>query len=176
MGVIVRILIGLAVLAGVLFAIGLSLPKNHRAESRLTLEKPPAEVWTVIRNPAALVGTWSDLKNSRQVQGAGGREVWEQDAGGMQMRLIIESSDPPRRLVTRIDADEKAAFGGTWTYTLAPAGNGTTLSIIEDGYVNNPLFRVMMALMGKHRTIDGYLKALADKLDEPVKPEHVRSE
>ena len=176
MGVIVRILIGLATVAAVLFFIGLSLPKTHRAESRLTLETPPAEVWTVVRNPAALVGTWSDLKSSRQVQGAGGREVWEQDAGGMQMRLIIESSVPPRRLVTRIDADEKAAFGGTWTYTLTPAGNGTTLSIVEDGFVNNPLFRVMMALIGKHRTMDGYLKALADKLDEPVKPEHVRSE
>jgi hypothetical protein len=32
----------------------------------------------------------------------------------------------------------------------------------------------MMTLMGKHRTLDGYLKALADKFDEPVKPEHVR--
>ena len=176
MGVIVRVLLGLAVLAGVLFAIGLSLPKTHRAESRLTLEKPPAEVWTVIRNPAALVGTWSDLKSSRQVQGAGGREVWEQNAGGFDMRLIIESSNPPSRLVTRIDADEKAAFGGTWTYTLTPAGNGTTVSIVEDGFVTNPLFRVMMALMGKHRTLDGYLRALADKLDEPVRPEHVRSE
>ena len=44
MGVVI---LGLAVLAGVLLAIGLSL-KTHRAESRLTLEKPPAEVWTVI--------------------------------------------------------------------------------------------------------------------------------
>ncbi len=173
MGVIVRIVIGLAILAAVIFAIGLGLPKNHRAESRITLEKSPDEVWGVIRNPAALVGTWSELKSARQVQGQGGREVWEQDAGGFPMRLIIESSNPPRRLVTRIDADEKAAFGGTWTYTLTPAGNGTTVSIVEDGYVNNPLFRVMMTIMGKHRTLDGYLKALADKFDEVVRPEHV---
>jgi uncharacterized protein YndB with AHSA1/START domain len=174
MGVIVRILIGLAMIVAVVFVIGLALPKNHRAESRVTLEKPPEEVWTVVRNPAALVGTWSELKSARQVPGAGSREVWEQNAGGFTMRLIIESSMPPRRLVTKIDADEKATFGGTWTYTLTPAGNGTTLSIVEDGYVNNPLFRVMMAVMGKHRTIDGYLKALADQFDEPVKPEHVK--
>ena len=173
MGVIVRIVIGLAILAAVIFAIGLGIPKNHRAESRVTLEKSPEEVWSVIRNPAALVGIWSELKSARQVQGAGGREVWAQEAGGFPMRLIIESSSPPRRLVTRIDADEKAAFGGTWTYTLTPAGNGTTVSIVEDGYVKNPLFRVMMTLMGKHRTLDGYLKALADKFDEVVRPEHV---
>ena len=174
MGVIVRIVIGLAILAAVIFAIGLGIPKNHRAESRVTLEKSPDEVWSVIRNPAALVGTWSELKSARRVQGEGGREVWQQDAGGFPMRLIIESSNPPRRLVTRIDADEKAAFGGTWTYTLTPAGNGTTVSVVEDGYVSNPLFRVMMSLMGKHRTLDGYLKALGDKFDEPVKPERVK--
>ena len=173
MGVILRIVIGLAILAAIIYAIGLGLPRTHRAESRITLEKPPEAVWTVVRDPSALVGTWSMLKSAKRVQGAGGREVWEQDAG-FTMRLIIESADPPRRLITRIDADEDAAFGGTWTYSLTPAGRGTTLSIVEDGYVGNPLFRVMMAVMGTHRTLDGYLRALADKLDEPVKPEHVK--
>jgi len=170
----VSTIIGLAILAAVILAIGLALPKNPRAESRVSLETSPEEVWSVIRDPAALVEIWPELKSARQVQGAGGREVWEQNAGGFSMRLIIESSNPPRRLVTRIDADEKAAFGGTWTYTLTPTGNhGTTVSIVEDGYVNNPVFRVMMSLIGKHRTLDGYLKALADKFDEAVKPEHV---
>ena len=173
MGVLIRIIVGLAILAAIILAVGLAMPKNHRAESKVTLEKGIDDVWAVVRNPAALVGTWSELKSSRRAQGAGGREVWEQDAGGFPMRLIIESSDPPRRLVTRIDADDKAAFGGTWTYTLSPAGNGTTVSIVEDGFVNNPVFRVMMSLMGKHRTLDGYLRALGDKFDEAVKPEHV---
>ena len=174
MGIIVRVLIGLAVVAGIIFAIGLGLPKTHRAESRITLEKSPAEVWEIVRNPAALVGTWSELSESRRVEDPGGREVWQQKAGGFPMRLIIEKSNPPSRLVTRIDADQKSAFGGTWTYTLNPAGAGTTLSIVEDGFVNNPFFRTIMTVMGKHRTIDGYLKALADKLDEPVRPEHVK--
>lgn len=173
MGVILRIIIGLAILVAIIYAIGLGLPRTHRAESRITLETPPQAVWTVVRDPSALVGTWSTLKSAKRVQGAGGREVWEQDAG-FPMRLIVESADPPRRMVTRIDADEDAAFGGTWTYSLTPAGRGTTLSIVEDGYVGNPLFRVLMAVMGTHRTLDGYLRALADKLDEPVKPEHVK--
>ena len=173
MGVILRIVLGLVILAAIIFAIGLGLPRTHRAESRITLEKPPETVWAIVRDPASLVGTWSMLKSATRVQDAGGREVWEQDAG-FPMRLIVESADPPRRLVTRIDADQDAAFGGTWTYSLTPAGSGTTLSIVEDGYVGNPFFRVMMAVMGTHRTLDGYLKAVADKLDEPVKPEHVK--
>ena len=174
MGIILRVLIGLAVVAGIIFAIGLGLPKTHRAESRITLEKPPAEVWEIVRNPAALIGTWSELSASHRVEDPGGREVWEQKAGGFPMRLIIETSSPPSRLVTRIDADQKSAFGGTWTYTLTPAGSGTTLAVVEDGFVNNPFFRVIMTVMGKHRTIDGYLKAVGEKLDEPVRPEHVK--
>jgi polyketide cyclase/dehydrase/lipid transport protein len=170
------VVIALVGLIGIAFLVGLALPRNHRATSSIALRKPPAEVWAVVRDLGALQGTWKELKSARRLPDEGGREVWEQNAGGFDMRLIIESSNPPSRLVTRIDADEKAAFGGTWTYTLTPAGNGTTVSIVEDGFVTNPLFRVMMALMGKHRTLDGYLRALADKFDEPVKPEHVRSE
>ena len=171
---LLRILLGLAVIVAIAFAIGLGLPRNHRATSRVTIDKPPEAVWDIVRDPAQLVGTWSELKSARSTTGADGREVWEQNAGGFDMRLIVQSSDPPRKLVTRIDADEDAAFGGTWTYELTPSGGGTTLTVTEDGFVRNPLFRVMMALMGKYRTLDGYLKAVGEKLDSPGKPEHVR--
>ena len=174
MGVLLRILIGLAAIVAVVFAIGLTLPRNHRATSRVTLEKPPEAIWAIIRDPASLVGTWSELKSARRTTDGQGREIWEQNAGGFDMRLIVERSQPPRRLMTRIDADANAAFGGTWTYELAPSGGNTTLTITEDGYVGNPLFRVMMAVMGKYRTIDGYLKAVAEKLEEVATPEHVR--
>ena len=91
------------------------------------------------------------------------------------MGLIVEEATPPRRMVTRIDAPPDAAFGGTWTYQLEPAGPETRLSITEDGYVSNPLFRVMMyAMGGVHRTADGYLRALGTKLGEPVQPVHVK--
>jgi hypothetical protein len=41
------------------------------------------------------------------------------------------------------------------------------------GYVNNPLFRTMMKVMGVHKIADGYLKALGKKLGDTVTPEHV---
>ena len=175
MGVILKILLVLVGLAAVVFAIGLGLPRTHRASSRITLEKPPETVWAIVRDPASLVGTWSELKSARRTSDGQGREIWEQNAGGFDMRLIVERSEAPRRLVTRIDADEKAAFGGTWTYELTPSGGNTTLTITEDGYVGNPFFRVMMAVMGKYRTVDGYLKAVAEKLEDVARPEHVKN-
>jgi hypothetical protein len=77
----------------------------------------------------------------------------------------IVEQDPPRRLVTRVKATEKM-FGGTWTIAVAPAG----VSITENGWVANPIFRfVSRYVMGHHATIDGVLKQVAEKLhEEPV--------
>jgi uncharacterized protein YndB with AHSA1/START domain len=174
MGVIFKILLVLVGLAAVVFAIGLGLPRNHRATSRILLEKPPEAVWAIVSDPTSLLGTWSELKSARRTSDGRGREVWEQNAGGFDMRLIVERSEAPSRLVTRIDAAEDAAFGGTWTYAITPSGANTVLTITEDGYVGNPFFRVMMAIMGKYRTIDGYLKAVAEKLEDVARPDHVR--
>ncbi|HTL05236.1 MAG TPA: SRPBCC family protein, partial [Gemmatimonadales bacterium] len=159
MAIALRILVGLLALVALLFLIGAALPRSHRATSSVTLTRSPADVWVVVRDLGALQGTWSELKSARRLPDQGGREVWEQDAGGFPMRLIVEESAPPARLVTRIDAGEKAAFGGTWTYKLEPAGSGSRLTVTEDGFVGNPLFRVMLKAMGTHRTLDGYLRA-----------------
>lgn len=173
MGVVLRIVIAVVALAGIVFMIGLLLPRNHVASSRITLGKAPPDVWAVVRDLGALQGSWKELKSARRLPDVEGKEVWEQNAGGFAMRLIVEESVAPSRLVTRIDAPPDAAFGGTWTYSLEPAGGGTQLTVTEDGYVSNPLFRVMMRLMGPHRTADGYLRALGDKLGEAVTPQHV---
>jgi polyketide cyclase/dehydrase/lipid transport protein len=169
------VVIALVGLIGIAFLVGLALPRNHRATSSIALSKPPAEVWAVIRDLGALQGTWKELKSSRRLPDEGGREVWEQNAGGFPMRLVVEESAPPSRLVTRIDAPPDAAFGGTWTYQLDAEGSGTRVTITEDGYVGNPLFRVMMLAMGGvHRTTDGYLRALGAKLGETVQPAHLK--
>ena len=173
MAIALRILAGLILLVALLFAVGLALPRTHRATSSVTLAKPPVDVWAVVRDLGALQGTWAELKSSRRLPDEGGREVWEQNAGGFPLRLIVEQSAPPNLLVTRIDAAPDAAFGGTWTYALEPAGAGTRITVTEEGYVSNPLFRVMMKVMGVHRTADGYLRALGTKLGEPVEPSHV---
>lgn len=174
MRIALLVVLGLVVLVGLIFVVGLLLPREHRASSSVTLSKAPAEVWAVVRDPGALQGTWKELSEVRRLPDANGKEVWEQKAGGWPIRLVVEESTPPSRLVTRIDAPPDAAFGGTWTYQLEPAGTGTRVMVTEDGYVSNPLFRVMMHVMGVHRTADGYLRALGTKLGERVEPVHPR--
>jgi hypothetical protein len=74
--------------------------------------------------------------------------------------------DPPRRLVTRVTEKEKN-FGGTWTITIAPTASGSDVTITEDGWVANPIFRfVSRFLIGHHATMDALLKNVAKTLNE----------
>ena len=121
--------------------IGAALPRTHVASRSLTLRRSPEEIWPVIMRATAASGVPVD---------------------------VVES-DPPRRQVTRIKDTEKM-FGGTWTVTIAPLATGSTLTITEDGWVGNPIFRfVSRYVMGHHATMDGMLKEVAKTFnEEPV--------
>jgi len=174
MRIVLGVVVGLIAVVAVAFGVGLLLPREHRASSRVTLTAAPEVVWPVVRDLASLVGTWSELTSARRIADASGMDFFFKQEGGFEMRLIVEAASEPSRMVTRIDAPPDAAFGGTWTYRLEPVSGGTRLTVTEDGYVSNPLFRVMMKAMGVHRTVDGYLKALGKKLGEAVTVEHVK--
>lgn len=82
------------------------------------------------------------------------------------MTFETETWDPPRRMTARI-ADENLPFGGAWTYTIEPDGDGSVLTITEDGEVYNPLFRFMSRFVfGHDSTIRGYLEAVQAELGE----------
>ena len=174
MRIVIGVVVGLLVVVATVFVVGLILPRDHRASSRIALHRPPEAVWPVIRDLGSLIGTWSDLKSARRLPDQGGKEVWEQNAGGFPLKLIIDESTPPVRMVTRVDAAPDATFGGVWTYEISSLADGSTVTVTEAGYVNNPLFRTMMKVMGVHKTADGYLTALGNKLGETVKVEHVK--
>ena len=90
------------------------------------------------------------------------------------MSMEFTQVRPPARLVTEIVTDEKSQWGGVWTYELASNGTGTEVTITEEGWIKSPIFRVMMKVMGTHRTMDGVLKHLGAKFGEQVSPEHVK--
>ena len=171
------ILIALAVviaLVAVVVIVGALLPREHRASSSITLKQPPEVIWVVISDPAGVPGWWPDVTASQQQPAVDGRARWQQTTkDGYTMVLEVELSQPPRLLKTLIVTKPGDPFGGTWTYELAPADGGTTLTITEDGWVANPIFRAMMRVMGTHRTLDSYLAALGRRFGESTPPVHV---
>ena len=129
---------GLVVLIVIVAVIGSMLPRTHVASRTLRVRRAPQEAWPAITQAMSA----SDVPTD-----------------------IVESS-PPNRLVTRVKETEKM-FGGTWTVVISPAPGGSTLTITEDGWVANPIFRfVSRFVIGHHATMDGMLKAVAKNFGE----------
>jgi hypothetical protein len=129
---------GLAALAAIVAIMGSQLPRDHVASRTLRVRRTPEEVWPVVTRLMAASSVSAD---------------------------IIEQ-DPPRRLVSRVKETEKM-FGGTWTVVSSLDPGGSTLTITEDGWVANPIFRfVSRFVVGHHSTMDGILKGVAKELGE----------
>lgn len=129
------VLLALVLLAVAVLLVGRGLPVGHLASRTVTLSVPPQRVWDAIHEVAA--------------------------AGDLSYEEV--EAVPPARLVRRIVGE--SAFGGTWSYEIAPTGAGSTLTITERGEVYNAFFRfVSRYVLGHHRTIDGYLATLRARL------------
>ena len=145
-------------LIAIVVAVGYSLPVKHRAEVSATFKATPETVFTLITNVEAFPGWRSGLKSVELLPSTDGRKRFREISSDGAIVYVIESSEPGRRLVTRID-DKSLPFGGTWTHELTPtADGGVTLRITEDGEIYNPVFRfVSRFFMGYDRTIKTYL-------------------
>jgi membrane-associated PAP2 superfamily phosphatase len=131
---------GLMLVVAGIAAIGSLLPRNHKASRTLRLTLPPADVWPVL--------------------------IQATEASDVPVDVL--ERDPPRRLVTRVTEKEKN-FGGTWTITIAPTPSGSDVTITEDGWVANPIFRFASRfIIGHHATMDALLKQVAKTLNEPA--------
>ena len=136
---IASIAAGVVVLVAGIAIVGAMLPRNHRASRTLRVKRSPTEVW-----PVLLTATQ-----------------------GSDVPVDVLESAPPHRLVTRVTEQEKN-FGGTWTIAIEETPSaGSTVSITEDGWVANPIFRfVSRFVIGHHATMDGMLKQVATTLNE----------
>jgi len=156
------VVLSLAGLLIVIVIIGALLPQKHRVTRTITLHQPAEVVWNLISGPP----TWRpDIRKYQELPPHEGHRMWrEADKHDQTITYETVESSPPHRLVNRI-ADPKLPFGGTWTYEIAPAAAGCSLTVTEDGEVYNPLFRfVSRFIMGHAATIDTYFKDLQAKL------------
>ena len=126
------VMAGAATLVALMALIGARLPRDHHASRTVTLPRPPADVWPIVIRNASTASVPVD---------------------------VLEST-PPFRLVTRVKESEKN-FGGTWTIVIAPVGGGSTLTITEDGWVANPIFKfISRYVIGHTATMDGLMKTV----------------
>jgi hypothetical protein len=163
------------VLAGILIlitVIGYLLPKEHTVTREARFHQSPEAVWKAITDIDAMPSWRQGLKSVKRLPEKNGLPAWIETLDSGTIPLETETSLPPLRLVVRI-ADPKLPFGGTWTYEITPAPEGSSLRIREDGEVYNPIFRfVSRFVVGYSGTIDSYLKSLGRKFGEQTKVEN----
>ena len=160
------VIAALVALIGLFAAAGAMLPRSHVARRSLRLRRAAAvDVWAIVADLSNAPAWRRDVKKTERAEDRNGHAVWiEHGANGAMAFEIIEAI-PPRRLVTEIV--DSSMFGGTWTYDIVPEGGATVLTITENGWVSNPIFRLVAKYgFGHHATIDAYLKNVAARFGE----------
>ncbi|HEY5921259.1 MAG TPA: hypothetical protein VIV11_06295 [Kofleriaceae bacterium] len=169
----------LAALVVIMAIIGATLPREHVAARRAKLAKPASDVWLALSD---LDGQTSWRKGLRKVEHLDARDgkpcFREITAQGVITYVIDEDRAPtssaPGIRITRI-ADERLPFGGRWIYELA-SSDGTapdsTLTITEDGFVKNPVFRFLSkTVFSQSATLEHFLRNLGTHLGVEARPE-----
>jgi uncharacterized protein YndB with AHSA1/START domain len=156
------------VVAAVVAFVGSRVPLKHTASRQGRFPVPPEAVWKAITDVDAFPSWRPDVKRVEHLPDRGGRKIWVEHGSSGRIPLIVDRAEAPRLLVLRI-ADPDLPFGGTWTYEIAAAAGGTTLTITEDGEIYNPLFRFMARFVfGYDKTMATYLASLDKHLQKSV--------
>jgi len=160
---------GIVALIGLAAAIGAMLPVRHSATRKARYRASPEALYAVIAGPP-------DWRTGVKSFGAlpekdGRRQWWEEDAHHQKITYELVDDQPGRHMVVRI-ADRGLPFGGTWSFDIAPAPEGSELRITEDGEIYNVMFRFMARFFfGYSASAEGYLRDLAVKLGQAVQIE-----
>jgi uncharacterized protein YndB with AHSA1/START domain len=141
MRIAVYVVVSLVAIVGLIALIGCFLPVKHEASRSAEFSRSPEAVWALIADPNTYSGWWS----------------------GAEVKTEVVESSSPSRLVTKIVGE--TAFGGTWTFEILPAANGSRLTITERGEVYNVIFRTLSRFVFGHTaTIDSFLSAAQKRL------------
>lgn len=155
---------GLLALALFVFLVGLFLPVRHSVTLAREVAGRPDEVWAVITDVEEFPAWRPGVERAERLEPIRGWPAWREEGSEGRLTFAVAASEPGRRLVTEI-VDEGLPFGGRWTYTLEPTPSGTEVTITEDGFVYNPVYRfVSRLLIGYEGTAETYLDALEARM------------
>jgi len=165
--IVVGIVGGVLLLAGVMALIGSMLPKTHVASRSILLHRSPQDVYGVVRDFGSAQKWRGDVKRIEVESPVYFRE--EGKHGTVNYELVEDV--PGQKMVTRI-RDTDLGYSGQWTYSFTPENGGARVTIREDGEVSNVLFRFMSRyVFGQTSTIDSYLTSLAKHFGEEAAPQ-----
>lgn len=175
MKIILKILAALVSIVVIVTLVGLALPQSHVASTRTAFRASQEQVWNAVTNVHDYPLWRSDVKSVTIFKSASGHISWAETGSNGMIQYDQVEAVPPSHLLVKL-TDESLPFGGTWTYDISPAASGSQLVITENGIVRNPIFRFMSRFVfGHYGTQETFVRDLAKRLGETVKPERLGS-
>jgi hypothetical protein len=157
---IVYVVSALVLVAAFVAIVGAMLPKGHTASRTARVRLPPDVLYSTLSDVTRYREWRKDVTSLEALPAREGRPAWVEEVNGMKIPMYFERMERPSLLVARI-ADPKLPFGGTWTYRIVPAPDGSDLTITENGEVYNIVFRFMARFVfGYHATLDAFIRHL----------------
>lgn len=153
-----------------LVLVGMFLPREHTARGTIELAASPERVWAAVSDFAGAARWRPDLEAVRIDTLPGGPIRFVETSREGEIPFEVVAQEPPRRQVVRV-IDDGLPFGGSWTWELVPFGGGTALTLTEDGFTRNPVYRSLgLVFFRPTDAIARYLGALAKALGEAAEP------
>ena len=163
MKVLAIVVLVLLIAGGLIYADGARMPATHSVSVTGVVQAPPEKVFGLITYVKNGDNWRPEVKSVTTLAPDHGRDHWVEHLAYHQYMTFLAVDTVPSTL-RRVKLDDpKAAYGGTWTYELAPrpTAESTTVKITEDGYINPPVYRFVMArVMGPTKNLDTYMKNL----------------
>ncbi len=132
---------------------------KHVAEASAQLKAPPEVVVAMLHDVQRRPEWRPDVEQvGRKSDPTDAREVWREldDEGDrFDFEVVERRSDG---IVLRTDAAEQIGYEATWTFRVEAAPAGSRLTVTEEGFVDNPLFRGVFWLR------DGPAESVVDEL------------
>jgi uncharacterized protein YndB with AHSA1/START domain len=153
------LLLGAVVIAGGLVS------REHQVARTVELAAPPETVFAVIADLEDMPAWRPEVVRVERVPNPTDSLPTYRELGvrGPVTWAVVEAR-PPARLAVSIRG-AGPGFEGTWIFDVAPASQGTRLTITERGEIDNPVFRFLSRfVVGYGKGLDAYLEALARHL------------
>lgn len=164
------IVIGLVALVGMMAVVGSFVPRHHVAARSARFRASAEALWRTLTEFPEMPSWAPEVTRVARLPDRNGHPVWLHVGRRWSAPMEIIEFEAPRRFRMQV-ADPKLPFSGSWTYEVAASGEGTVVTITEDGEIGNPLMRFLSRFVfGQTSTMDAYLKALGEKHGETVTP------
>jgi hypothetical protein len=164
---LVRILGAVVVLAALAIAASFTLPAQSKHTRVIALKQTPEAIFTVLSDVGKFPSWNRSLEKIEMLPPIDGKEATKQTfKGGMTMTIVTTESLAPTHLVRTVRAGNGNAFSGSWTYQITPINEGTEVALTEKSYINNPMFRLMVWLVGSTKHVDHHLVDLGRHFGE----------